>query len=52
MLYVCMFYVGVPVADKMSLKDRRPPVKIFWNLAKPYIIPGLKPKGLKYVYCP
>ena len=30
MLYVCMFYVGVPMAGKMGLKDGRPPVKIFW----------------------
>ena len=47
-----MLYVGVPMADKIGLKNGRPPVKIFWNLAKPCIIPGLKPKGLKYLYYP
>ena len=28
-------YVGVPMADKLGLKDGRPPVTIFWTLAKP-----------------
>ena len=28
------FYVGVPMADKLGLKDGRPPVAIFWTLAK------------------
>ena len=44
-------YVGVPMADKISLKDGRPSVTIVWTLAKPYTIPGLEPEGLKTLYC-
>ena len=44
-------YVGVPMANKLSLKDRRPSVKILWTLAKPYIIPRLEPEELKFLYC-
>ena len=33
-------YVGVPMADKIGLKDGRPSIKILWTLAKSYIIPG------------
>ena len=44
-------YVGVPMADKIGLKDGRPSVTILWTLAKPYIIPGLQPEGLKSLYC-
>ena len=36
-------YVGVPMTDKIGLKDGRPSVAILWTLAKPYIIPGLEP---------
>ena len=45
------FYVDVPMADKIGLKDGRPSVTILWTLAKPYIIPGLEPEGLKSLYC-
>ena len=44
-------YVGVPMGDKTGLKDRRSSVIILWTLAKPYIIPGLEPEGLKFLYC-
>ena len=44
-------YVGVPMADKIGLKDGRPSLTILWTLAKPYIIPGLEPEGLKSLYC-
>ena len=44
-------YVGVPMADKIGLKDGRPSVTILRTLAKPYIIPGLEPEGLKPLYC-
>ena len=44
-------YVGVPMADKIGLKDGRPSVSILWTLAEPYIIPGLEPQGLKFLYC-
>ena len=44
-------YVGVPMADKIGLKDGRPSVTILWTLAKPYVIPGLEPEGLKFFYC-
>ena len=44
-------YFGVPMADKIGLKDERPSVVILWTLAKPYIIPGLEPEGLKSLYC-
>ena len=40
-------YVGVPMGDKIGLKDERQYVTIFWTLAKQYIIPGLEPEGLK-----
>ena len=43
-------YVGVPMADKIVLKDGRLSVTILWTLAKPYIIPGLEPEGLKSLY--
>ena len=43
-------YVGVPMADKIGVKDRRSSVTVSWTLAKPYIIPGLEPKGLKSLY--
>ena len=39
--------LGVPVADKIGLKDGRPSVTIFWTLAKP----GLEPERLKSLYC-
>ena len=44
-------YVGVPMADKIGLKDAKPSVTILWTLAEPYIIPGLQPEGLKSLYC-
>ena len=44
-------YAGVPMADKIGLKDGRPSVTILWTLAEPYIIPGLEPEGLKSLYC-
>ena len=44
-------YVGVPMADKIGLKDGSPSVTIWLNLAEQYIIPGLKPEGLKSLYC-
>ena len=44
-------YVGVPMADKIGLKDGRPSVTILWTLAEPYIIPGLEPEELKSFYC-
>ena len=44
-------YVGVPIADKIGLKDGRPSVIILWILAKPYIIPGVEPERLKSLYC-
>ena len=44
-------YVGVPMTDKIGLKDGRPSLTILWTLAKPYIIPGLEPEGLKSLYC-
>ena len=44
-------YVGVLMADKIGLKDRRPSVTILLTLAKPYIIPGLEPEGIKSLYC-
>ena len=40
---VASLYVGVPMADKIGLKDGRPSVTILWTLAEPYIIPGLEP---------
>ena len=43
-------YVGVPMADKIGLKDGGPSVAILWTLAKPYINPGLEPEGLKSLY--
>ena len=45
------FYVGVPMADKIGLKDGRPYVTILQTLAKPYIISVLEPEGLKSLYC-
>ena len=45
------FYVGVPMADKIGLKDGRPSVTILQTLAKPYIISVLEPEGLKSLYC-
>ena len=44
-------HVGVPMADKIGLKDARPSVTILLTLAEPYIIPGLQPEGLKSLYC-
>ena len=44
-------YVGVPMIDKIGLKDERPSVTILWTLPEPYILPGLKPEGLKSLYC-
>ena len=44
-------YVGVPMIDKIGLKDERPSVTILWTLPEPYILPGLEPKGLKSLYC-
>ena len=44
-------YIGVPMADKIGLKDGRPFVTILLTLAKPCIIPGLEPEGLKSLYC-
>ena len=44
-------YVGVPMADKIGLKDGRPSVTILWTLAEPNIIPGLQPEGGKSLYC-
>ena len=44
-------YVGVPMADQIGLKDGRPSVTILWTIAKPYIIQGLEPEGLKSLYC-
>ena len=32
-----------------GLKDGSQSVTILWTLAKPYIIPGLEPEGLKIV---
>ena len=43
-------YVGVPIADKIGLKDGRPSVTILWTLAEPYIIPVHEPEGLKSLY--
>ena len=40
-------YVGVPMADKIGLKDGKQSVTILWTLANPYIIPDLEPEGLK-----
>ena len=45
-------YVGVPMTDKIGLRDGRPSVTILWTLAQPdIIIPGLEPEGLKLLYC-
>ena len=44
-------YVGVPMADKIGLKDGRPSVTILWTLAEPYINQGLEREGLESLYC-
>ena len=44
-------YVGVPMVNKIGLKDGMSLVTSFHTLAKPYIIPGLEPEGLKSLYC-
>ena len=43
-------YVGVLVADKLVGKDGRLWVTGLLNLAKPYIIPNLEPRGHKSFY--
>ena len=43
-------YVGVPMADKIGLKDRRLSVIILQTLAKLYIIPDVELQGLKSLY--
>ena len=48
---VASLYVGVPMADKIGLKDGRPSVTILWTLAEPYIIPGHKPERFKSLCC-
>ena len=40
-------YVGVPMADKIGLKDKRLSVTILWTLAEPYIIQGLEHERIK-----
>ena len=44
-------YVGVPMVDKIGLKDGWPCVTILLTLAEPYVIPGLEPEVLKSLYC-
>ena len=44
-------HVDISMAGKIDVKDGRPSVIILWTLAKPYIIPGLEPEGLKSLYC-
>ena len=44
-------YVGVPMADKIGLKDARPSLTILLTLAEPFITSGLQHEGLKYLYC-
>ena len=44
-------YVGVPMADKIGLKDGRPSVTILWTLAEPYLNQGLEREGLELLYC-
>ena len=39
---IAILYVGVPMADKIGLKDKRLSVTILWTLAEPYIIQGLE----------
>ena len=36
-------YVSVTMADKIGVKDGKPSVTIFWNLAEPYVGMGRKP---------
>ena len=43
-------YVGIQMADKISLKHGRSSVTILWTLARPYIISCLDPEGLKSLY--
>ena len=43
-------YVGVPMADKIGLKDGRPSVTILWTLAEPYLNQGLEREGLELLY--
>ena len=44
-------YIGVTMADKIGLKDRRLSVAIFWTLGEPFIIPFFEPEGIKSLYC-
>ena len=44
-------YVGVPMANKIGLKDGRSSVTILWTLAEPNIIPGLESERLKSLCC-
>ena len=44
---IAILYVGVPVADKIGLKDKRLSVTILWTLAEPYIIQGLEHERIK-----
>ena len=39
------------MAAKIGVKYRRLPVTILWTFAKPYIISGLEPDGLKSLHC-
>ena len=43
-------YIGVTMADKIGLKDRRLSVAILWTLGEPCIIPVFEPEGLKSLY--
>ena len=36
-------YVSVSMTDKIGVKDGKPSVTIFWNLAEPYVAMGRKP---------
>ena len=44
---IAILYVGVPMADKIGLKDKRLSVTILWTLAEPYIIQGLEHERIK-----
>ena len=39
------------MAAKIGVKYGRLPLTILWTLAKPYIISGLEPNGLKSLHC-
>ena len=44
-------YAGVPMADKIGWKYGTASVTVFWTLNEPCKIPGLKARGLGYLYC-